>query len=87
MVCTSRTSHGRQDIVELSQEGQDCTISMYGRYPTWNGRLCAPTMASNGQLVRVAIAYIEARPKRMHERFWQLTYEALVDAWPASDGR
>src|SRR5262245_52039530 len=34
------------------------------------------------QLVRGVIAYIEARPARMHEPFVVLTLEALRNAWP-----
>jgi len=46
--------------------------------------LCAssPTEATNGQLVRVVVAYIEARPARMHESFPVLALEALRAAWP-----
>lgn len=34
------------------------------------------------QRVRVVIAYIEARPERMHERFEFLALEALRMTWP-----
>jgi len=34
------------------------------------------------QWVRVVVAYIEARPQRMHEQFAILTEEALQEAWP-----
>src|SRR6266446_5021810 len=34
------------------------------------------------QLVRGVIAYIEARPQRMHETFNDLALEALRTAWP-----
>jgi hypothetical protein len=34
------------------------------------------------QLVRGVIAYIEARPQRMHESFNDLALEALRTAWP-----
>jgi Rap1a immunity proteins len=72
------------DITELTSEGQEWMIDMLRRDPTRTGRLCVPKGVTHGQSVRVVIAYIEARPKRMHEPFWQLTYEALVDAWPCS---
>src|SRR5262245_9821248 len=35
-----------------------------------------------GQLVRVVVAYIEARPQRMHENFKELAVEAIHNAWP-----
>jgi hypothetical protein len=34
------------------------------------------------QFVKVVVAYIEARPARMHEQFEGLTIEALRAAWP-----
>jgi hypothetical protein len=44
--------------------------------------LCVPKGVTRGQTVRVVTSYIEARPKRWDEPFWQLTFEALLDAWP-----
>jgi Rap1a immunity proteins len=44
--------------------------------------LCVPNGVTRGQTVRAVVSYIEARPKRMDEPFWQLTFEALLDAWP-----
>jgi Rap1a immunity proteins len=41
-----------------------------------------PDMATPEQAVRVVIAYIEARPARMHESLYVLALEALRDAWP-----
>jgi hypothetical protein len=41
-----------------------------------------PSAATNDQLVRVVIAYIEARPARIHETFQELALEALQAAWP-----
>jgi Ssp1 endopeptidase immunity protein Rap1a len=45
-------------------------------------RPCPPPSVTNGQVVRVVVAYIERRPQRMHENFKELTLEALHDAWP-----
>jgi hypothetical protein len=39
-------------------------------------------MATNDQLVRVVVAYIDARPERMHESFAVVALEALQAAWP-----
>jgi hypothetical protein len=33
-------------------------------------------------MVRVAVAYIERRPQRMHEDFRMLAVEAFHEAWP-----
>jgi hypothetical protein len=45
-------------------------------------RSCPPKGVTDGQMVRVALAYIERRPQRMHEDFRQLAIEALHEAWP-----
>jgi Rap1a immunity proteins len=36
------------------------------------------------QGVRIVIAYIEARPRRLHESFGLLAREALMAAWPCT---
>jgi hypothetical protein len=41
-----------------------------------------PGGANYEQMVRVVIAYIEARPSRMHENFDLLALEALRTTWP-----
>jgi hypothetical protein len=41
-----------------------------------------PDKVTLSQEVRVVIAYIEARPARMHEDFDSLAHEALQAAWP-----
>jgi hypothetical protein len=43
---------------------------------------CFPQGATHSQMVRVVVAYIEARPARMHEDFRDLALEALREAWP-----
>jgi hypothetical protein len=45
-------------------------------------RTCPPANVPLDQTVRAVIAYIEARPKRMHENFKTLVMEAIHDAWP-----
>jgi hypothetical protein len=80
----SMAAHSVVDVEDLSTEGLLLVVNMYDRAPTWNGRVCTPPGVTRGQLVRVVVAYVEARPRRMHEPFWQLTYEALVDAWPCN---
>jgi Rap1a immunity proteins len=44
--------------------------------------LCVPKGVTRGQTVQAVVNYIEAWPERMDEPFWQLTFEALLDAWP-----
>jgi hypothetical protein len=39
-------------------------------------------VVTTDQITKVVIAYIEARPARMHEDFRQLALEALRTAWP-----
>ena len=48
------------------------------------GAFCLPVGAGVTlmQMVRVVVAYIDARPARMHEDFRKLALEALIDAWP-----
>jgi hypothetical protein len=41
-----------------------------------------PDGVTLGQEVKVVVAYIDARPARMHEPFTQLALEALRTAWP-----
>jgi len=49
---------------------------------TWLYCLDIPEKVTLRQLVRGVIAYIEARPARMRERFDDLALEALRTAWP-----
>jgi hypothetical protein len=44
--------------------------------------LSIPDGVTVNQKVRVVVAYIDARPARMHENFKVLTIEALRAAWP-----
>jgi Rap1a immunity proteins len=43
---------------------------------------CMPKGVTAEQSVRVVVAYIDARPARMHESFKSLALEALRAAWP-----
>jgi hypothetical protein len=44
--------------------------------------LDSPDEVTTGQQIGVVVAYIGARPARMHERFDALALEALRAAWP-----
>ena len=50
-----------------------------------DAKSCAPDNATNNQLMRVVLAYIEVRPQRMNEEFMKLAAEALRSAWPCSN--
>ena len=43
---------------------------------------CVPDDATNGQMVRVVVNYIDRHPERMHRGFGHLAYDALEEAWP-----
>jgi hypothetical protein len=43
---------------------------------------CPATGVTHDQVVRVVIAYIDARPARLNEDFMELATEAMVAAWP-----
>jgi hypothetical protein len=45
---------------------------------------CPPADATLAQMARVIIAYIEARPERMHENLPALAVEAQRRAWPCT---
>ena len=55
---------------------------VYGE--TGRDTFCIPSGAgvTLGQEVRVIVAYIDARPARLHHDFRLLALEALIDAWP-----
>jgi len=44
--------------------------------------ICPPSGATVGQAVKVIVAYIDARPERLHEQFEPFALEALQQAWP-----
>ena len=45
---------------------------------------CAPEEVTIDQALRVVVAYIDAHPERMHERFPLLALLALTKAWPCN---
>ena len=49
------------------------------------GVFCPPAGAAIKQRIQVIIAYIEARPQRMHEDFRVLAAEAMQKAWPCKN--
>ena len=51
------------------------------------GAYCRPSEATIGQRMRIVVAYIEAHPERMHERFALLAVEALRRVWPCPTGQ
>jgi hypothetical protein len=45
-------------------------------------KICQPKGVTNGQAVRVVIAYMQQHPERLHEHIAQLAEEAASNAWP-----
>lgn len=45
-------------------------------------RFCSPAGATQGQLFRIVVQYVESKPERMHENFVDLALEALHSTWP-----
>ena len=45
-------------------------------------RLCIPSEATQSQVVRVVVNYIDRHPEKMHMPFTHLAAEALRAAWP-----
>jgi hypothetical protein len=43
---------------------------------------CVPHGATNEQMVRVVVSYIDRHPEKMHLNFTNLAYNALREAWP-----
>ena len=69
-------------VREAYQRGQ-CSGFIAGLiYEAAGTSLCMPSGVTYEQGVRIVIAYIEARPQRMHESFGNLAHEALTAAWP-----
>jgi hypothetical protein len=64
--------------------GSIAAFNFVGRSLSDKSRFCFPKGTTNGQTVRVVVAYIEARPARMHEDFRNLPLEALREAWPCN---
>ncbi|MGF9764234.1 Rap1a/Tai family immunity protein [Microvirga sp. 0TCS3.31] len=47
-------------------------------------RFCMPREVTNGQAVRVIVAFMNANPSRLHEDFKTIAGEALHNVWPCS---
>jgi Rap1a immunity proteins len=70
----------RRDTSATFQQGV-CTGLIEGISYMDNSQ-CQPDGVTIGQEIRVVVAYIDARPARMHENFRDLVVEALRAAWP-----
>jgi hypothetical protein len=46
------------------------------------GLACSPNGVTLGQVLRVVVQFIDARPARMHEQLTNLALEALISTWP-----
>ena len=50
--------------------------------PPSGSKACIPDSVSSGELARVVISFVEARPERMQESMQGLAIEAIREAWP-----
>ena len=66
--------------VESFQEGE--CLGLIRGLSIADPRVCTPSGVTFGQLVRVAVAYLDARPARHHEAFADLALESLRQAFP-----
>jgi Rap1a immunity proteins len=48
-------------------------------------RFCPPEHATNGQVLEVVVAYMEAHPERLHKDIKTLFLDALTQAWPCKE--
>jgi hypothetical protein len=48
---------------------------------------CVPSSATNGQIIRVVVKYLEDHPKKLNSHFMHLMMEAIADAWPCTEER
>ena len=66
-----------------------CLGMMVGaRSSTDNGSLyCVPRNATNAQMLRVAVQYIDARPHMLHESFIFLAMMSFIEAWPCANNQ
>jgi hypothetical protein len=62
--------------------GMIVTVGYFARSLPEHLRSCRPDKVTQGQMVRVVISYVEARPERMHEDIRDLAIEAFRHAWP-----
>jgi hypothetical protein len=44
--------------------------------------ICIPPTVTNGQMARVVVAWLEAHPQDLHEKFHRLALVAMAKAWP-----
>ena len=75
---------GRRRVSGQSYQGDQFKAGLcsgIGR-ATANNFSCFPVGVTFGQMVRVVVTYIDARPARLHESFLVLAREALQEAWP-----
>ena len=57
-------------------------LGIVSTIPSADEKTCVPPQATNQQMVRVVVQYIDARPARLHEPFQDLALEALRATWP-----
>jgi hypothetical protein len=79
-------SYGARDLVDAYDQGI-CIGTVGGLFyvgPNLHPehRFCPPNGANHGQALRIALAYMERNPARLHVDFQKLVIDALREAWP-----
>ena len=69
-------------LLAVARDQQFKLIMRYGKAD--DAPFCVPGQATFAQVLRVAVAYVEQHPERMHEEFAPLALEALQKAWPCN---
>ncbi|WP_447890104.1 Rap1a/Tai family immunity protein [Pseudomonas hormoni] len=63
-------------------EGVLATSSFYDEELPKEGKLCTPTTATNGQLVRIVVKYMKDNPAKLNQGKTGLVWRAIKDAYP-----
>jgi hypothetical protein len=58
--------------------------SIMGRTIEGPLHLCVPDEATNGQMLRIVVRYLDEHPEELHLPFQILAWRALSGAWPCS---
>jgi hypothetical protein len=79
--CRNFIKKSAENVVDAYRQGI-CVGTIDGLLFASVGKVCLPKDSTLGQAMRVVVAYIDARPARLHEDFRLLSLEALREAFP-----
>jgi hypothetical protein len=71
----------REAATDAAFNTGECMGFIKGVLATTDGH-CIPAEVIMGQIIRVVVQYVDARPARAHEPFATLVKEAVRTAWP-----